>query len=77
MAAITICSDFGAPSKNNNGNRGIFLILLNWVGMDSDIKSKYDPTLIRVLVDGYLHLWLVKDEFKKYFGNTFPNLKYQ
>ena len=45
--------------------------------MDSDIKSKYDPTLIRVLVDGYLHLWLVKDEFKKYFGNTFPNLKYQ
>ena len=45
--------------------------------MDSDIKSKYDSMLIRVLVDGYLHLQLVKDEIEKYFGNTSPNLKYQ
>lgn len=45
--------------------------------MDSDIKSKYDSILIRILVDGYLHLWLVKDEIEKYFGNTSPNLKYQ
>lgn len=58
-------------------NKAIFLILLNWVGMDSDIKSKYDSMLIRVLVDGYLHLRLVKDEIEKYFGNTSPNLKYQ
>lgn len=58
-------------------NKAIFLILLNWVGMDSDIKSKCDPMLIRVLVDGYLHLQLVKDEIEKYFGNTSPNLEYQ